>query len=217
VEVIEGSDISGMTADEVKALVREKQALGEQLSFWKEEARSAKDGSADAEAELQRLREDMKAAEQKIESYEEAKRKSALDAEKAEKKLEKLKAKHKQELDKLNAEIEMIKSEHEEAAEPTEEQRQAIAAEYEAQIEELKQAAKSAEEEKKKLENKLKNGSVDEMKAAMRVYFSETQKAINGFIEKLAEIPDPQTRTTYQFGTVRWLKGVIEDLEELEE
>lgn len=200
-EVIECHELSGLTSEEVKALVKEKQALGEQLSFWQEEAKNAKEDAENLAEDVEKLEKERKKAE------------------KLEEQIKKLKDKHKKEIGELNAqinkrdaEIEMIKTEQAASAEPTEEQKKAIAAEYEKQIEELKQAAQAAEEEKKKIEDKLKNGSVDEMRAAMKVYFTETQKAIKTFVEKLSEIPDPETKNNYTSGTVKWLQSIINEL-----
>lgn len=210
VEVIESSDLAGMNADEVKALVREKQALGEQLSFWKEEAKNAKDDSADAEMQLKVLQE-------KIEQIEGEKRRAAVEAEKAAEQLRKAKEKHKTELAKLNAEIEMIKTEQ--SSEPTEEQRKAIADEYEKRIEDIKavyeEKARAAEAEKQALADKLKRGDPDEVRAVLRAYFTETQKTVKNFIEKVESTADPESRNRFITGTIRWLEGVIEDLGEI--
>lgn len=210
VEVIESSELSGMNADEVKALVREKQALGEQLSFWKEEAKNAKDDSADAEMQLKVLQE-------KIEQIEGEKRRAAVEAEKAAEQLRKAKEKHKNELAKLNAEIEMIKTEQ--SSEPTEEQRKAIADEYEKRIEDIKavyeEKARAAEAEKQALADKLKRGDPDEVRAVLRAYFTETQKTVKNFIEKVESTADPESRSRFITGTIRWLEGVIEDLGEI--
>ena len=209
VEVIESSELSGMNADEVKALVREKQALGEQLSFWKEEAKNAKDDSADAEMELKTLQE-------KIEQIEGEKRRAAVEAEKAAEQLRKAKEKHKNELAKLNAEIEMIKTEQ--SSKPTEEQRKAIADEYEKRIEDIKaeyeEKARAAEAEKQALADKLKRGDPDEVRAVLRAYFIETQKTVKTFIEKVESTADPESRSRFITGTIRWLENVIEDLGE---
>lgn len=210
VEVIESSDLAGMNADEVKALVREKQALGEQLSFWKEEAKNAKDDSADAEMQLKVLQE-------KIEQIEGEKRRAAVEAEKAAEQLRKAREKHKNELAKLNAEIEMIKTEQ--SSEPTEEQRKAIADEYEKRIEDIKavyeEKARAAEAEKQALADKLKRGDPDEVRAVLRAYFTETQKTVKNFIEKVESTADPESRNRFITGTIRWLEGVIEDLGEI--
>lgn len=214
VEVIESGDLAGMNVDEVKALVREKQALGEQLTFWKEEAKTAKDDLTDTEDQLEALKK-------KIEEIEAMKRKAAVQAEKSAEQLRKAKEKHKGEIAKLNAEIEMIKAEQ--SAEPTEEQRREIleSAEekHKAELAALKAeyAAKvqAAEVEKQALADKLKNGTPDEARAVLRVYFTEMQQTVGSFIEKIAKTPDPESRNRFITGTVRWLEGVIEDLGEM--
>ena len=210
VEVIESSELSGMNADEVKALVREKQALGEQLSFWKEEAKNSKDDSADAKMQLRTLQE-------KIEQIEGEKRRAAVEAEKAAEQLKKAKEKHRNELAKLNAEIEMIKTEQ--SSEPTEEQKKAIADEYEKRIADMKaeyeEKARAAEAEKQALADKLKRGDPDEVRAVLRAYFTETQKTVKNFIEKVESTADPESRNRFITGTIRWLEGVIEDLREM--
>lgn len=214
IEVIESSDLAGMNADEVKALVREKQALGEQLSFWKEEAKNAKDDSADAEMQLKTLQE-------KIEQVESEKRKAALEAEKSADRLKREKEKHDADIAKLNAEIEMIKAEQ--SAEPSEEQRSEILkqveekhkAELDALRAEYEEKARTAEAEKQALADKLKSGTPDEARAVLRVYFTEMQKAVGSFIENIAKTTDAESRNRFIAGTVRWLEDVIEDLNDM--
>lgn len=211
VEVIESSDLSGLNADEVKALVREKQALGEQLSFWKEEAQSAKDDAAGYEGEMGKLKERATAAE--------------MNVEKLNKQIEKLKKSHQKELGKLSAELEMVKRENDEPK-ITDEQRKEIAgeevkqvsAEYEKQIEELKAEyrakAEAAEEEKKKLESKLNSRSPDEQMAAMKIYFENVQNAVNTFTAKIDLLADEEVKQKMRGGAIKYLSIVIDELKE---
>lgn len=211
VEVIESSDLSGLNADEVKALVREKQALGEQLSFWKEEAQSAKDDAAGYEDERDKLKERATAAE--------------MNVEKLNKQIEKLKKSHQKELGKLSAELEMVKRENDEPK-ITDEQRKEIAgeevkqvsAEYEKQIEELKAEyrakAEASEEEKKKLESKLNSRSPDEQMAAMKIYFENVQNAVNTFAAKIDLLADEEVRQKMRGGAIKYLSIIIEELKE---
>jgi hypothetical protein len=214
VEVIESSDLSGLNADEVKALVREKQALGEQLSFWKEEAQNAKDDAAGYEGEMDKLKERATAAE--------------MNVEKLNKQIEKLKKSHQKELGKLSAELEMVKRENDEPK-ITDEQRKEIAgeevkqvsAEYEKQIEALKAEyrakSEAAEEEKKKLESKLNSRSPDEQMAAMKIYFENVQNAVNTFAAKIDLLADEEVKQKMRGGAIKYLSIVIDELKEGED
>lgn len=214
VEVIEAhNDLTGMTADEVKELVREKQGLGEQLAFWKDETQKAKDGKADMIAKIDKLTAELERAEAAAEKSEEAKRKAALDAQKAEDKLKKDKVKHKEELDKLRAEIEMIKQQRDSAPEISDEQREQIRAAAIAEAEEKHQAQLAAlEQQKKALEAKVSSGAPDEQRAAMKVYFEELQKAVGTFTGKIEQITDEETKAKYTQGAIKYLEAVAAEL-----
>lgn len=214
VEVIEANnDLAGMTVDEIKELVREKQGLGEQLSFWKMETQKAKDNKAELLARIDKLTEELERAEANAEKNEEAKRKNALDAQKAEEKLKKEKDKHKQETDKLRAEIEMIKQQRDTAPEITDEQRQEIRAAAIAEAEEKhRKELAELEEQKKVLEAKMQSGAPDEQRAAMKVYFDTLQNAARTFLAKIEELSEAEDRQKYRKGMTMFLESMCREM-----
>ena len=213
VEVIEANnDLAGLTADEVRELVREKQGLGEQLSFWKDETQKAKDSKANMQAKIEALSAELERAEAAAEKNEEAKRKAALDAQKAADKLKKEKDRHKEETDKLRAEIELIKQQKS-TAEISDEQIEDIRSAAFAEAEEKhRRELAELEEQKKALEAKISTGAPDEQRAAMKVYFEELQKAVSTFTGKIEQITDEETKAKYTQGAVRYLEIVIRQL-----
>lgn len=216
VEVIEANnDLAGMTVDEIKELVREKQGLGEQLSFWKMETQKAKDNKAELLARIDKLTEELERAEANAEKNEEAKRKNAFDAQKAEEKLKKEKDKHKEETDKLRAEIEMIKQQRDTAPEITDEQRQEIRAAAIAEAEEKhRKELAELEEQKKVLEAKMQSGAPDEQRAAMKIYFENVQNAVNVFVAKIDLLADEEVKQKMRGGAIKYLSIIIDELKE---
>jgi len=214
VEVIEANnDLAGMTVDEIKELVREKQGLGEQLSFWKMETQKAKDNKAELLARIDKLTEELERAEANAEKNEEAKRKNALDAQKAEEKLKKEKDKHKEETDKLRAEIEMIKQQRDTVPEITDEQRQEIRAAAIAEAEEKhRKELAELEGQKKALEAKMQSGAPDEQRAAMKVYFDTLQNAARTFLAKIEELSEAEDRQKYRKGMTMFLESMCREM-----
>lgn len=64
-EFADTHDLGGMTVEEVKKLIKEKQALGEQLTFLEEEKKEQTESAESLRAELEELRERLKQAEDK--------------------------------------------------------------------------------------------------------------------------------------------------------
>ena len=64
-EFADTHDLGGMTVEEVKKLIKEKQALGEQLTFLEEEKKEQTESAESLRAELEELREKLKQAEDK--------------------------------------------------------------------------------------------------------------------------------------------------------
>lgn len=215
-EVIEENDLAGMTVEQVKALIRDKQALCEQLSFFKDELQKAKNEnsmSKDVDTWASgKLRNQLDEATRRIEELEQQ-----IELEKALARSEAEKPKPREltdgELDGIRKKIqaEMQAEQDEKIA--------SIKSDQEKQIEDLKAEyeakAGKAEQEKNELEKKLKSGTGDEVKVAMKVYFQETQKSITAFIGKVKAIEKEETRQKFISGTVAWLEMILKDLKSL--
>lgn len=64
-EFADTHDLGGMTVEEVKKLIKEKQALGEQLTFLEEEKKEQTESAESLRAEIEELREKLKQVEDK--------------------------------------------------------------------------------------------------------------------------------------------------------
>lgn len=196
--IIENNDISGMTVDEIKALIKEKQKLCEQLSFFQEELEKVKDNATD-KADLQKkLTEASKRAaelERKIQELENKSAEALLENKAKAEEIENLK-KEKAE----SAEVEIKR--RNQLRKAHEEEISKLKAEYETKLEEGKQAS----------DVKVNVGSVDETRATLKVYFQETQKNVSSFINKINEIEDKDIKDKFLKGTDKWLSAVLEDI-----
>ena len=200
-ELVAETDLAGMTTAEVKQLIKDKQGLGEQLSLLTEELEKAKSGEDLAAAEKQRELDD---AEKKIKDLE--------------KKLKAEKKKSKESIGEKDGEIMLLK-EQLSSATPSAEQIEkikneadaehqkeisAIKAEYEAKL-------SAAEDKMSAIEKKTRSADEAERRAALKVYFEETQKNINAFVEKVSQL-EGEEREKFSKGVIKWLTAVIENL-----
>lgn len=217
-ELIESNDLCGMTVDEVKALVKEKQALGEQLSFLTDEINKIKEGDNSAE-----LTEKISELEKQLAEAEKAER--AVRNRSAEL-ADKIKSRE-SEIAMLEEEISMIKEKPVEVAvrEPSAEDLDKIRSEVSAELEAAHKKELQALEEKHKkslaaeqnkaqeLEKKIKTASPDEKRIALKLYFKETQKSVTAFVDMVKGLEDDTERRKFVGGAVRWFKAIIEELE----
>ena len=200
-ELVAETDLAGMTTAEVKQLIKDKQGLGEQLSLLTEELEKTKSGEYLAAAEKQRELDD---AEKKIKDLE--------------KKLKAEKKKSKESIGEKDGEIMLLK-EQLSSATPSAEQIEkikneadaehqkeisAIKAEYEAKL-------SAAEDKMSAIEKKTRSADEAERRAALKVYFEETQKNINAFVEKVSQL-EGEEKEKISKGVIKWLSAVIEGL-----
>ena len=201
-ELVAETDLAGMTTAEVKQLIKDKQGLGEQLSLLTEELEKAKSSEDLAAAEKQRELDD---AEKKIKDLE--------------KKLKAEKKKSKESIGEKDGEIMLLK-EQLSSATPSAEQIEkikneadaehqkeisAIKAEYEAKL-------SAAEDKMSAIEKKTRSADEAERRAALKVYFEETQKNITAFVDKISQL-EGEEREKFSRGIIKWLSAVIEKLE----
>ena len=200
-ELVAETDLAGMTTAEVKQLIKDKQGLGEQLSLLTEELEKTKSGEDLAAAEKQRELDD---AEKKIKDLE--------------KKLKAEKKKSKESIGEKDGEIMLLK-EQLSSATPSAEQIEKIKneadAEHQKEISEIKaeyEAKLSAAEDKMSaIEKKTRSADEAERRAALKVYFEETQKNINAFVEKVSQL-EGEEKEKISKGVIKWLSAVIEGL-----
>lgn len=201
-ELVESTDLAGMTTAEVKQLIRDKQGLGEQLSLLSEELEAAGNEKNQLAAEKQQALEE---AEKKIADLE--------------KKIKAEKKKNKSALTEKDGEIMMLK-EQIETAKPSESEvekiRKEAAAEHEKELAAVKAEYESklsiAEDKMSALEKKTRSTNEAERRAALKVYFEETQKNITAFVDKISQL-EGEEREKFSRGIIKWLSAVIEKLE----
>ena len=201
-ELVAETDLAGMSTAEVKQLIRDKQGLGEQLSLLTEELEAAGSEKEKIAAEKQQALEE---AEKKIKDLE--------------KKIKAEKKKSKESIGEKDGEIMLLKEQLSSAA-PSAEQIEkikneanaehqkelsAIKAEYEAKL-------SAAEDKMSAIEKKTRSADEAERRAALKIYFEETQKNINAFVEKVSQL-EGEEREKFSKGVIKWLTAVIENLE----
>ena len=189
-ELVESTDLAGMTTAEVKQLIKEKQGLGEQLSLLESELDNSEAEYKSEIADAKKTAEDLK---------------KKLDAEK--KKLQEQKKAHDSEIVLLKEQLANAK--------PTDEQIEKIKSEAAAQVKaEYESKIKLAEDKMAVLEKKMQSKNENESRAALKVYFEETQKNVSAFIEKIRSLEDKTERDKYTSGAVKWLEKIVEQLQE---
>lgn len=200
-ELVAETDLAGMSTAEVKQLIREKQGLGEQLSLLTEELEAAGSEKEKIAAEKQQALEE---AEKKIKDLE--------------KKIKAEKKKSKESIGEKDGEIMLLKEQLSSAtpsAEQIEKIKNEATAEHQKEISAIKaeyEAKLSAAEDKMSaIEKKTRSADEAERRAALKVYFEETQKNINAFVEKVSQL-EGEEREKFSKGVIKWLTAVIENL-----
>ena len=200
-ELVAETDLAGMSTAEVKQLIRDKQGLGEQLSLLTEELEAAGSEKEKIAAEKQQALEE---AEKKIKDLE-----KRLKAEKKNSK-ESIGEKDgeimllKEQLSSATPSAEQIEKIKNEANAEHQKEITAIKAEYEAKL-------SAAEDKMSAIEKKTRSADEAERRAALKVYFEETQKNINAFVEKVSQL-EGEEREKFSKGVIKWLTAVIENL-----
>ena len=220
-EFADTHDLGGMTVEEVKKLIKEKQALGEQLTFLEEEKKEQTESAESLRAEIEELREKLKQAEDKpIEVV-----KRDLDEEEIDKiRLsirQELHAEHMKELNSLKKSsreaVKAAEAEKDNALKEAQTERdnavKEAVAKYETALSKAKAEAEEADHAKAELEKKLKSGNTNGARVALKIIFENVQKGLTEFIEKINDIEDPQTKEKLITVTSKCLRQAADDLE----
>ena len=226
-EVVEGNDLAGMSVAEVKQLIADKQALGEQLSMFqaeKEANKSAADELKKAQAEIEQLKSRLEDAQ---ENYDDQSNKDAERIKELQLELDELKNKpvevavqkpSKEEIDKIK-ETERKKLEKAKQKEIDE-----LKAEQERQITKLKEEHELALKTEKdqaamreaQLEKKVKSSNSEEAVIALKIIFADTQKSVNAFLDKINDLQSDEAKKKFKSGAKEWLSLIVEKLGEKE-
>lgn len=222
-EIAEDNDLAGMTVDEVKQLIADKQALGEQLSMFKAE----KEAQADTADELKKAQAEITQLKSRLEdaqgNYDDQSTKDAERIKELQLELDELKNKpvevavqqpSKEEIDKIK-ETERKKLEKAKQKEIDE-----LKAEQEKQIAKLKEEheqALTAQREQASareaaLEKKIKGNNSDEAIVALKIIFADTQKNVNAFLDKINDLQSDEDKAKFKAGAKKWLSALVEQL-----
>lgn len=222
-EIAEDNDLAGLTVDEVKQLIADKQALGEQLSMFKAEKEAQADTADElkkAQAEITQLKSRLEDAQ---ENYDDQSTKDAERIKELQLELDELKNKpvevavqkpSKEEIDKIK-ETERKKLEKAKQKEIDE-----LKAEQEKQIAKLKEEheqALTAQREQASareaaLEKKIKGNNSDEAIVALKIIFADTQKNVNAFLDKINDLQSDEDKAKFKAGAKKWLSALVEQL-----
>ncbi len=226
-EIAEDNDLAGMTVDEVKQLIADKQALGEQLSMFQQE-KAAQADTADelkkAQAEIEQLKSRL---EDEKENYQSLNDKDADIINDLQKRIDELEKKpvevavqkpSKEEIDKIK-ETERKKLEKAKQKEIDE-----LKAEQEKQIAKLKEehelALKTERDQaamrEAQLEKKVKSSNSEEAVIALKIIFEDTQKNVTTFLDKINDLQNEDDKTKFKAGAKKWLTSIVEKLGEEE-
>lgn len=223
----EDNDLAGMTVDEVKQLIADKQALGEQLSMFKAEKEAQADTADElkkAQAEITQLKSRLEDAQ---ENYDDQSTKDAERIKELKFELDELKNKpvevavqkpSKEEIDKIK-ETERKKLEKAKQKEIDE-----LKAEQEKQIAKLKEehelALKTERDQaamrEAQLEKKVKSSNSEEAVIALKIIFADTQKSVNAFLDKINDLQSDEAKNKFKSGAREWLSLIVEKLGEEE-
>ena len=233
-EVVEGNDLAGMSVAEVKQLIADKQALGEQLSMFqaeKEANKSTADELKKAQAEIEQLKSRL---EDEKENYQSLNAKDADIIGKLQNRIDDYKNQI-DELEKKPVEVAVQKPSKEEIDKIKETERKKLEKAKQKEIDELKaeqekQIAKLKEEHElalkterdqaamreAQLEKKVKSSNSEEAVIALKIIFADTQKSVNAFLDKINDLQSDEAKKKFKSGAREWLTLIVEKLGEEE-
>ena len=222
-ELVEENDLAGMSVAEIKQLIADKQALGEQLSLFQQ----AEKENQNAQQELDKA---IKEIEQLKSRLEDAQENYESESEKDSKLIKELQL----ELDELKnkpVEVAVQKPSKEEIAKIKETERKKFEKEKQKEIDELKaeqekqlaqlrqehEQALTAQREQASareaaLEKKIKGNNSDEAIVALKIIFADTQKNVNAFLGKINDLQSDEDKAKFKAGAKKWLSALVDKL-----
>lgn len=233
-EIVEENDLAGMSVAEIKQLIADKQALGEQLSMFqaeKEANKSAADELKKAQAEIEQLKSRL---EDEKENYQSLNAKDADIIGKLQNRIDDYKNQI-DELEKKPVEVAVQKPSKEEIDKIKETERKKLEkakqkeidelkAEQEKQIAQLKEKHEQALRTERdqaamreaQLEKKIKSSNSEEAIVALKIIFEDTQKSVNAFLDKINDLQSDEAKKKFRLGAKEWLTLIVEKLGEKE-
>jgi myosin heavy subunit len=222
-EIAEDNDLAGMTVDEVKQLIADKQALGEQLSLFQQAEKENQNAQQELDKAIKEIEQLKSRLEDAQENYDDQSTKDAERIKELQLELDELKNKpvevavqqpSKEEIDKIK-ETERKKLEKAKKKEIDE-----LKAEQEKQIAKLKEehelALKTERDQaamrEAQLEKKVKSNNSEEAVIALKIIFADTQKSVNAFLDKINDLQSDEAKKKFKSGAREWLSLIVEKL-----
>ena len=222
-ELVEDNDLAGMSVAEIKQLIADKQALGEQLSMFKAEKEAQADTADElkkAQAEITQLKSRLEDAQ---ENYDDQSTKDAERIKELQLELDELKNKpvevavqkpSKEEIDKIKEteRKKLEKAKQKEIAELKAEQEKQIAKLRQEHEQALTAQREQASAREAALEKKIKGNNSDEAIVALKIIFADTQKNVNAFLDKINDLQSDEDKAKFKAGAKKWLSALVEQL-----
>lgn len=222
-ELVEENDLAGMSVAEIKQLIADKQALGEQLSLFQQAEKENQNAQQELDKAIKEIEQLKSRLEDAQENYESESEKDSKLIKELQLELDELKNKpvevaiqkpSKEEIDKIK-ETERKKFEKEKQKEIDE-----LKAEQEKQLAQLRQEheqALTAQREQASareaaLEKKIKGNNSDEAIVALKIIFADTQKNVNAFLDKINDLQSDEDKAKFKTGAKKWLSALVDKL-----
>lgn len=222
-EVVEDNDLAGMSVADIKQLIADKQALGEQLSLFKQVEKENENAQEELDKAIKEIEQLKSRLEDAQESYDEQSGKDNERIKELQLKIDELENKpvevavqkpSKEEIDKIKEterkklekakqkELDELKAEQEkQLAKLREEHERALTAQRE------QASAREAE-----LEKKIKSNNSDEAIVALKIIFEDTQKSVTAFLDKINDLQSDEDKVKFKTGAKKWLSAMVEKL-----
>lgn len=222
-EIVEENDLAGMSVAEIKQLIADKQALGEQLSLFQQAEKENENAQQELDKAIKEIEQLKSRLEDAQENYDDQSNKDAEHIKELQLELDELKNKpvevavqkpSKEEIDKIK-ETERKKLEKAKQKEIDE-----LKAEQEKQIAKLKEehelALKTERDQaamrEAQLEKKVKSSNSEEAVIALKIIFADTQKSVNAFLDKINDLQSDEDKVKFKAGAKKWLSAIVETL-----
>lgn len=222
-ELVEENDLAGMSVAEIKQLIADKQALGEQLSLFQQAEEENKNAQQELDKAIKEIEHLKSRLEDAQENYDDQSEKDSKLIKELQLKINELENKpvevavqkpSKEEIDKIK-ETERKKLEKEKQKEIDE-----LKAEQEKQLAKLKEEheqALTAQREQASareaaLEKKIKGSNSDEAIVALKIIFEDTQKNVNAFLDKINDLQSDDDKAKFKAGAKKWLSALVDKL-----
>ena len=222
-EIAEDTDLAGMSVAEIKQLIADKQALGEQLSLFQQAEKENQNTQQELDKAIKEIEHLKSRLEDAQENYDDQSTKDAERIKELQLELDELKNKpvevavqqpSKEEIDKIKEteRKKLEKAKQKEIDELKAEQEKQIAKLREEHELALKTERDQAAMREAQLEKKVKSSNSEEAVIALKIIFADTQKNVTAFLDKINDLQNDDDKTKFKAGAKKWLSAIVETL-----